>query len=70
MVADEDEPPAAGEGVLGVIAVIEREDGTYQVTYNDLPLYHYIGDLAPGDVTGDGLFGVWHLASPEAPAPS
>ena len=67
MVADEDEPPLAGEGVTGVIAVIEREDGTYQVTYNDLPLYHYIGDLVPGDVTGDGLFDVWHLASPVAP---
>ena len=46
---------------------IEREDGTYQVTYNDLPLYHYAADTAPGDVNGDGLFGLWHLASPEVP---
>jgi predicted lipoprotein with Yx(FWY)xxD motif len=63
-VEDEDEPPAAGEGVDGSLAVIEREDGSYQVTYNDKPLYFYAGDSAPGDVNGDGLNEVWHLATP------
>jgi predicted lipoprotein with Yx(FWY)xxD motif len=64
MVADEDHPPAAGDGVTGVIAVIEREDGTHQVTYDDLPLYYYAGDEAAGDTNGDGVGDVWHLAAP------
>jgi predicted lipoprotein with Yx(FWY)xxD motif len=62
--AEEDEPPTVGDGVTGVIAVIERDDGTYQVTYNDLPLYYFAGDAAPGDVNGDGVGDVWHLAAP------
>jgi len=63
-VEDEDEPPAAGDGVTGALAVIEWEDGTYQVTYNGKPLYYFGGDSAAGDANGDGLNGVWHLANP------
>jgi predicted lipoprotein with Yx(FWY)xxD motif len=63
-VEDEDEPPAAGNGVTGTLAVIEWADGTYQVTYNGKPLYHYGGDSAPGDMNGDGINEVWHLATP------
>ena len=28
-----------GEGVTGDLAIIERDDGTSQVTYDDMPLY-------------------------------
>jgi predicted lipoprotein with Yx(FWY)xxD motif len=63
-VEDEDQPPVAGDGVGGALAVIEREGGTYQVTYNGKPLYFYAGDAAPGDMNGDGLNEVWHLANP------
>ena len=37
----------------------ERKDGTRQWTYEDKPLYQWIGDEGAGDVTGDGVDGVW-----------
>jgi predicted lipoprotein with Yx(FWY)xxD motif len=30
-----------------------------------MPLYSYVGDRKPGDVTGDKKNGVWHVAHPE-----
>lgn len=53
-----------GDGVSGTFASINRTDGTVQVTYNDAPLYFYVGDASPGDTNGDGLGDVWHLAAP------
>jgi len=38
-----------------------RPDGVKQVTLNDEPLYFFIGDRAEGDITGNGLGGVWHI---------
>ena len=29
--------------------------------YNGWPLYTFIKDAKPGDVTGDGVGGVWHV---------
>jgi len=52
---------AAAQGDYGVI---ERTDGTRQWTYKGQPLYTWIKDAAPGDITGDGVKGVWHLARP------
>lgn len=43
-----------------------RTDGTTQLTVDGHPLYLYFGDAAPGDITGDGLGDVWHLARPAA----
>ena len=51
-------------GVGGTFATLTRTDGTTQVTYNGKPLYQFVGDTAPGDTSGDGLGGVWHLAQP------
>jgi len=36
------------------IGDILRDDGGIQVTYNGWPLYYYIQDAHPGDVTGHG----------------
>ncbi|HCQ64264.1 MAG TPA: hypothetical protein DIU07_03395, partial [Rhodobacteraceae bacterium] len=33
-------------------------------TYKGMPLYLWVQDQAAGDVTGDGVKGVWHLARP------
>jgi predicted lipoprotein with Yx(FWY)xxD motif len=55
----------AGEGVSGDLAIIEREDGGSQVTYDGMPLYFYASDTGPGDATGEGVGGVWFIASPE-----
>jgi predicted lipoprotein with Yx(FWY)xxD motif len=56
--------PQAGEGVdTSLLGTITREDGTMQATYNGWPLYYFAGDLAPGDISGQGLDGVWFLVS-------
>ena len=64
-----------GEGLdPAEFGTITRDDGALQVTYQDMPLYFFIGDEAPGDMNGDGLNDVWHIitsdaaASPEAGA--
>jgi predicted lipoprotein with Yx(FWY)xxD motif len=40
----------------------ERKDGAKQWTYNNQPLYTWVGDTKAGDATGDGVGGVWHTA--------
>ena len=56
----------AGEGLdQSLLASVERTDGTTQVTYNDLPLYYFSGDEAPGDTNGQGLMDVWYVVSSE-----
>lgn len=64
-------PFAAGDnlalpgGVPGTLGSITRDDGTSQVTYNDLPLYSYGEDDDPGDAYGQGVGGVWFVAAPD-----
>ena len=53
---------AAGDGVTGELALIEREDGSMQVTYDGQPLYYWANDSAPGDSTGHEVGGVWFVA--------
>ncbi len=67
-------PPLVATGNLlanaslpGKLDFITRADGTNQVTYNDMPLYSFSGDKAPGDTTGQGVGGVWYMLSPTAP---
>jgi predicted lipoprotein with Yx(FWY)xxD motif len=43
---------------------IARTDGSMQWTYYGKPLYLWVKDTNPGDVTGDGVGGVWHVAKP------
>ena len=52
---------AKAEGEFGLT---ERTDGSKQWTYDNMPLYTWIKDAKPGDVTGDGVKGVWHVAKP------
>ncbi|MEL6125302.1 MAG: hypothetical protein AAFR57_02750 [Pseudomonadota bacterium] len=54
--ASGDAAPAAG------FTAIERRDGTLQWAKDGEPLYFWVGDTRPGDVTGDGVGGVWHIA--------
>ena len=44
------------------LTTIERRDGALQWAKDGAPLYLWVGDSAPGDATGDGVGGVWHLA--------
>lgn len=43
-------------------AVITRTDGAKQLTYKNWPLYYFAKDSKPGDVTGEGVGGVWFAA--------
>ncbi|MDR6989714.1 putative lipoprotein with Yx(FWY)xxD motif [Paenarthrobacter nitroguajacolicus] len=52
------------EGVTGTVGTIATPDGKKQVTLNGMPLYYYAKDKAAGDVTGQGVGGVWYLVSP------
>lgn len=48
----------------GDYTVIDRADGTKQWAYKGEPLYLWVKDQKPGDVTGDGVGSVWHAAKP------
>jgi predicted lipoprotein with Yx(FWY)xxD motif len=45
----------------GDLTLIKRADGTMQWADDGRPLYTFVKDKAPGDVTGDGFKGVWHV---------
>lgn len=55
---------AAGTDLPKNYSLIQRDDGTMQVAYKGQPLYLWIKDKQPGDMTGDGVKGVWHTARP------
>ena len=55
---------AAGAASDGDWAVIARDDGSRQWAYKGKPVYFWAKDQKPGDRTGDGFNGVWHLAKP------
>jgi predicted lipoprotein with Yx(FWY)xxD motif len=48
----------------GQFTTITRNDGTKQWAYAGQPLYLWVNDRHPGDTTGDGVGGNWHLARP------
>jgi predicted lipoprotein with Yx(FWY)xxD motif len=61
-------PPAiaaADAEPTGDLTIVERDDGTKQWADEGQPLYTYIKDEKPGDVTGDGVNGVWHAVTEE-----
>ncbi len=50
-----------GDGINGKLATATRKDGAKQVTLDGKPLYFWKNDQKPGDATGDGVQGVWHV---------
>jgi predicted lipoprotein with Yx(FWY)xxD motif len=55
--------PEAAMGVkfAGSLGSVKDMDGTVQATYDGYPLYTYAGDMAPGETSGNGAGGVWHV---------
>ena len=48
---------AAGEWTI-----VSRKEGAKMWAYEGKPLYTYSKDTKPGETTGDGMGGVWHVA--------
>lgn len=59
-------PATAGEGVdASLLGTTTATDGTTQTTYDGWPLYYWAQDVAPGDVTGQGVNDVWFVVAPD-----
>lgn len=54
----------AGAKASGDWSIVTRADGKKQWAYKGKPLYGWIKDKKAGDVTGDGVGKVWHIAKP------
>jgi predicted lipoprotein with Yx(FWY)xxD motif len=67
-------PPLIGEATAsadadaGLLGTTERDDGSLQVTYDGMPLYHYAPDQEPGQIEGQGVGGIWWVVSPDGQA--
>lgn len=48
----------------GDFTLVTRGSGAKQWAYKGKPLYTYYEDSKPGDASGDGNDGIWHVAKP------
>lgn len=55
---------AAGAKAGGEYSLVQRKDGKMQWAKGGMPLYYWVKDQKQGDITGDGVMGVWDLARP------
>jgi predicted lipoprotein with Yx(FWY)xxD motif len=62
---DSADAATVGINLPGKVGTIKRDDGSFQVTYNDMPLYTYAKDAKIGDTTGNDVGDVWYVVSPE-----
>ena len=53
-----------GEKEDGDYSFIKRDDDRLQWAWKGKPLYFWIKDKGPGDMTGDGVNKVWHVVKP------
>ncbi|HEU5105146.1 MAG TPA: hypothetical protein VFU11_04845 [Solirubrobacterales bacterium] len=66
------DPQAQGPADRSMLGTTKRKDGTVQVTYNDWPLYTYVGDQSPGEANGNDIdqFGAeWYALQPNGQEP-
>lgn len=60
-------PAVAGDSAISsdvddsMFGMTTRDDGTEQLTVNDMPLYRYAPDISPGDTNGQGINDVWYV---------
>jgi predicted lipoprotein with Yx(FWY)xxD motif len=47
------------------VGMVQRPDGTSQLTLGGWPVYRHAGDSGPGATDGHGLDGVWFAVTPE-----
>jgi len=60
-----DSAKPAVTGVTGTVGTITGVNGKKQVTLDGRPLYTFAGDSSAGDVTGQGLGGIWWVVAPD-----
>ena len=51
--------PAAMTGISGKFGFTMHTGGVEQLTFDGAPLYTFANDKKPGDMHGQGLFGLW-----------
>jgi predicted lipoprotein with Yx(FWY)xxD motif len=51
--------PATLPGLTGKLGVARRTGGARQLTFDGAPLYTFVKDKKPGDLTGQGVGGLW-----------
>src|SRR5258708_258415 len=59
--------PLSDVPLTGVLSALGGANGS-QIAYSGHPLYTYSGDTAPGQTTGEGLFGKWFVCTPSLPS--
>jgi predicted lipoprotein with Yx(FWY)xxD motif len=62
---------ASGSASMADLSTFTRSDGTKQVAYDGHPLYYFVGDTAPGQISGqgsDGFGAKWWLVDPAGTA--
>lgn len=55
---------SADDAPGGAFTLVGRDDGGRQWAVKGKPLYHWAKDQKPGDMSGDGVNGLWHVAKP------
>jgi len=55
---------ADADAASGDYSLVTRDDGKKQWALKGKPLYYWIKDTKPGDTTGEGVMGAWHVAKP------
>jgi len=55
--------PTSAVSLPGKLTIVADANGK-QVEYNGHPLYIYSGDPGPGQTTGEGVGGIWHVVTP------
>ena len=55
--------PTSSTTLAGKLSVLMDVNGN-QVEYNGHPLYTFSGDSAPGQTNGEGITGMWFVATP------
>jgi predicted lipoprotein with Yx(FWY)xxD motif len=67
------EPQPSNGADASLLGTTERKDGTMQVTYDEHPLYGFVGDKAPGEANGNNVdaFGAeWYALNSSGEEPS
>lgn len=59
--------PTSATQLSGTLSAFDGANG-HQVAYNGHPLYTYAGDSAAGQANGEGIGGVWFVATPDLAA--